>query len=203
MRCILNHYPAKLTFVRGTGATRGSRRGAEAADDPLGSPADLGLVDAQCLRDRGRRLAVEEHREHGEVGIVESRDRGLEDVTRDLRHDGLAGGDPPHGPEQGGDRLGLVDDPVGLRRPRGQRQRRPRVCRVDDHRRRSRAGLDAAAVREPVVAREVMVEDQDVGAEAAELAGELGRAFGDGGDREIGLGVHEPAQPGEHGGVIV
>jgi hypothetical protein len=58
-------------------------------------------------------------------------------------------------------------------------------------------------VRQSVVAHEVVVDDQHVGPKAVELAIELGGVRGDGGDRQVGFGLDQPPQAGQHRGVIV
>jgi hypothetical protein len=41
----------------------------------LRAPTDVGAVDTQCARDRVDWLAVEKHREDGQIVIVEPSDR--------------------------------------------------------------------------------------------------------------------------------
>jgi hypothetical protein len=61
------------------------------------------------------------------------------------------------------DGLGLVHDAVGLRGTRRHDQGGTRVRRVDDHGRGVWAALDAVAMREPIGAREVVIEHKHVG----------------------------------------
>jgi hypothetical protein len=78
----------------------------------------------------------------------------------------------------------------------------PPVCGVDDHCRRSRATLDSLAVQETVAAREVVVEQEHVGTRAVELR-ELGGRRRCRDHRQVGLGVDEPSQARQHGGMVI
>jgi len=80
------------------------RSGPEPADDALRSPGDLGPVDAQRLRDRGKRLAAQQHRQDGEIVVVESGGGGLVRVARDGRKHGLSRCHRSDGGEQPGHR---------------------------------------------------------------------------------------------------
>ena len=92
---------------------------------------------------------------------------------------------------------------VGARRPRRERQCGAGVGRVDDHARRIGATLEASAEREPVTARQVVVQDDDVDAATVEPASEIVGTTGRGDDGEIRFGFDEPSQAGEHGRVII
>ena len=99
-------------------------------------------------------------------------------------------------------RCGLVDDAVGLRGTGGERQRGAGVRRVDDHGGRVGAALDAPAVREAVVAGEVVVEDQHVGAQAVEFAREFGSVGATAATVRSGSEIDEAAagRPARRGG---
>ena len=120
-----------------------SQAGTEASHDALRAPADLRFVGAQRLGDRVERFAIEQHREHRKVVIVESRDGCFEYVMWDRWHRDLAVRDATERSEQRRHRPCLVHHAVGLCGTSRQGQRRACVRGVDDHSRRLRATLDA------------------------------------------------------------
>jgi hypothetical protein len=58
-------------------------------------------------------------------------------------------------------------------------------------------------VSEAVASGEVVVDDEHVRATAVELQRELGCGWCRSHDRQVGLGVEEPPEPCEHGGMVV
>jgi hypothetical protein len=126
---------------------------AQAPDDPLRSPGDLGWVGTQGLGDRFAGFAIEQHRQDREVRVVDSGDGSLIGVARYRGHDGLPDGDQADRGQQCGYRLGLVHDSVRLGGLGGQREGSAVVGGVDEYRRRAPAALDAPAVCKPVAPR--------------------------------------------------
>ena len=101
--------PARLPGLYRQVVGAGAEPRTKAPNDALRAPADLGLVSTQCARDRVERLAVEKHREHRQIVILELRHRWLEDVARDRWQDDLAERDAAQHGQQGSHGLGLVD----------------------------------------------------------------------------------------------
>ena len=67
----------------------GAEPRAKAPDDALRAPTDPGLVSTQCARDRVERLAVEKHREHRQIVMLELRHRRLEEQQKEWRERSL------------------------------------------------------------------------------------------------------------------
>ena len=184
MRPRLLARPARLPGLYRQVVGAGAEPRTEAPNDALRAPADLGLVSTQCARDRVERLAVEKHREDRQIVILELRHRGSK-TSR-----GTGAGRPRRAAaaedgQQGSHGLGLVHTPSAGGASR-QRQGGARVRGVDDHRRGLRAALDPLAMREPVAAREVVVEHEHVGPTPSSCVRELGERRGGGDDRQVG-----------------
>jgi hypothetical protein len=130
--------------------------------------ADLARLDAERLGDLDLGRAVEQHPDERAGVGVELREALLEHRVRDGRHQAVPAVDHAHGVEQLARRDALVEQPVGVGERGGQRERRARVCGEDDDLGRGHLLLDPVAELQPVAARQVVVEQHDVGARPVE-----------------------------------
>lgn len=139
-----------------------SATGVQTADHAAAAADDLLFVDRQRLGDIGDACPVEQEGNDWRIGRVHTRGRRSQQLASRQRNETLSAGDAADGIQKLGHRLGLADDRVGLGDRCRHQQSGAGVGGIDEDAWCVIALFEALTEREPIAARELVVEHRHI-----------------------------------------